>query len=139
MNNNLRAAKKEFSLVKTFPFKKSGALNRESFWWFLFVSDNFFTYFLLYLLFVFPLNLFFKISFLLLVIIQFICLFFWSIKVTTNICVHQSWYGKNREKTNKKIQAIHIQLDELRHSMLVDEEEGKKYWEILLLLNERLS
>ncbi|MBE9169891.1 hypothetical protein IQ238_20970 [Pleurocapsales cyanobacterium LEGE 06147] len=39
----------------------------------------------------------------------------------------------------KRIQAIHIKLDELRDFMLFDEEKGKKYWEILVLLDEHLS
>jgi hypothetical protein len=136
MNNNLQATKKELSLVKTLSFKEYRFLNREYFWWSLFVSDNFFTYFTLYLLFVLPLDFLLKIGCLLLVIVQFLCLFFLSIKVTTNIAIYQSWQGKKIAKNNKKLQAIHAKLDELRESMVFDEEEGKEYWKILLLLDK---
>jgi hypothetical protein len=175
MNNNLRATKKEFSLVKTllrrwrrqpftqnFPLpsllRRTGArskfalrksvgnripapdsLNSECFWWSLFVSDNFFTYFTIYLLFVLPLSFFLKISFCLVLIIQFLCLFFWIVKVTTNISTYNSWRSKDISKRHQRIRAIHTKLDELRDAMLFNEEESQKYWDILVLLDEQFS
>lgn len=115
------------------------ALNRECFWWSLFVINNLFTYCTSYLLYVLPLNSFLKRSLFLLLIIQFFCLFFWTVKVTTNIFIYQSWRGKHLDETSKRTRAIHTKLDELRESMLFNEEEGKKYWEILVLLDDRVS
>jgi hypothetical protein len=111
----------------------SSILNRHWFWSVLLFANNILFAYLLACLNVFQ-NAWFivKLTFLFYIVIAFLSTFVLIPKFASNLSIYGHWMGK---KIAHKLQ-VHFELDELRDLMIFGEEDGEKYWEIILSLDE---